>query len=354
MSFQPKKIVVGMSGGVDSSVVAAMLKEQGHEVIGVYMRNWVELDENGVCTSEQDYQDVVNVCEQLEIPYYALDFSKEYRERVFEKFIEDYQNGATPNPDVFCNKEIKFDLFYESALKMGADFIATGHYCRVLEKSGEFFLGKGLDKKKDQSYFLAGISQNVLGNVLFPLGELEKQEVRALAQKFELVTKDKKDSTGVCFIGERDFRKFLKNYIKSTKGVFCTPEGEQVGEHEGSCFYTLGQRKGLGLGGPGNPWYVVGKESKQNKVIVARDKDHPLLYEKELLASEEHWIGFEPPESFRCKAKIRYRQLDQDCHVQRKDGKLVVSFDQAQRAVCPRQFVVFYDNEHCLGSAIIE
>ncbi|MCB9092083.1 MAG: tRNA 2-thiouridine(34) synthase MnmA [Halobacteriovoraceae bacterium] len=350
-----KTVAVGMSGGVDSSVAALILKAKGYQVFGVYMRNWVETDENGKCTAEQDYSDVVKVCEKLEIPYYSIDFSKQYYEKVFAQFLEDYKNGHTPNPDVFCNKEIKFDLFLKAIKKMGAQSLATGHYCRVVNDDGVYKLAKGLDPKKDQSYFLAGISEKVLSQVLFPLGEISKKDVRAIAREFDLETKDKKDSTGVCFIGERNFRKFLTQYIDSQKGNFCTLDGTVVGKHQGSCFYTLGQRKGLGLGGPGQPWFVVKKDNDKNIVYVERDPDHTELYKQSLDADSLNWISYLPEQEFRCQAKVRYRQSDQNCLVRydSKENRVHVEFDQKQRAICPRQFVVFYQNEILLGSGII-
>lgn len=350
-----KKVIVGMSGGVDSSVAAIILKAQGYQVFGVFMKNWDEVDESGNCSAEEDYLDVIKVCEQLDIPYYSLNFAKEYFERVFKQFIEDYKNGLTPNPDIFCNKEIKFKEFYQASLKFGADFLATGHYCRVLKKDGNFYLGKGLDPKKDQSYFLAGIKGNVLEKVLFPLGELQKSDVRKIAKYYKVATYAKKDSTGVCFIGERDFKSFLKQYIDSQKGNFCTPDGEVVGEHEGACYYTIGQRKGLGLGGPGSPWYVVGKDIQENTVYVARDKFHEMLMRQSLEATEVNLINSKIESGKRYTAKVRYRQEDQECvvHYKESEKKLKVTFDKAQRALCKRQFVALYDEDICLGGGVI-
>ncbi len=349
----PKKVIVGMSGGVDSAVAALILKAQGHEVTGVFMKNWDEIDENGNCTAEQDFQDVIAVCETLDIPYYSFNFVEEYREKVFNQFIEDYKQGLTPNPDIFCNKEIKFNHFYENCLKLGADLIATGHYCRTIEKDGEKLLAKGRDPKKDQSYFLAGIDQSVLQKVLFPLGDLLKTEIRTIATHYNLPVKDKKDSTGVCFIGERNFRNFLQEYIESQKGQFMTPEGEVVGEHEGMCFYTLGQRKGLGLGGPGNPWYVVKKDIEKNIVYVARDKYHPFLMNDSLEATPVNILSNYKNKSFDCTAKIRYRQQDQECRVKFQNGKIIADFKEPQRGICPKQYVAFYDDDICLGGGVI-
>ncbi len=351
---KPSKIMVGMSGGVDSAVAALILKAQGHEVIAGFMKNWNEVDVNGHCNAEADYEDVIKVCEALDISYYAFDFSKQYFDSVFMNFIKDYKNGDTPNPDVFCNIEIKFNHFFKTALRLGVDYVATGHYCSKSYNGDKWFLKKGKDSKKDQSYFLSGINGDVLEKVLFPLGDLEKMTVRDIAQKFNLSNAKKKDSTGVCFIGERNFRKFLNEYIDSTKGEFQSLSGEVVGTHEGACFYTLGQRKGLGLGGPGNPWYVVKKNHLKNIVYVERQKDHPELFKTKVIAKELNWINFQPGKSFKCKAKIRYRQSDQECSVDYKDGNLEVTFKQPQRAVCKKQVIAFYEDDICLGSALIE
>ncbi len=350
----PKKIMVGMSGGVDSAVAALILKAQGHEVIAGFMKNWNEEDDSGVCTAEADYDDVISVCESLDIPYYAFDFSKEYFEKVFTQFIEDYKNGHTPNPDIFCNIEIKFNHFFKTALNLGVDYVATGHYCSIKKENDKYFLAKGKDSKKDQSYFLAGINEEVLSKVLFPLGNLEKSQVREIAKDFKLKNAKKKDSTGVCFIGERNFKKFLSEYIESTKGKFKKLDGTVVGNHEGACFYTLGQRKGLGLGGPGEPWYVVKKNHDDNTVYVERNKNHPELLRKSIVAKELNWINFTPSEKFDCSAKIRYRQADSKCSVRYDQGKLVVEFEENQRAVCPKQIIAFYQNDKCIGSGVIE
>jgi tRNA-uridine 2-sulfurtransferase len=308
-------VVVGMSGGVDSSVSAYLLKEQGYRVVGLFMKNWEELDENGVCQSSKEYADVVKVCEQLDIPYYSVDFVQEYRERVFQSFLDDYAKGLTPNPDILCNREIKFDVFFKYARDLGADFLATGHYCQNKIIHGQHRLVKGLDTGKDQSYFLHAISEKVLPHVLFPIGHLQKAEVRDLAAQAGLATKEKKDSTGICFIGERNFRPFLSQYLAPKKGSFVDLDRGRVGEHEGAQFYTIGQRKGLGFGGQGEPWFVVDKKMENNEVIVVRGERHPRLFADELWAGDLNWINIDgesraktSPKLF---AKTRYRQPDQ-------------------------------------------
>jgi len=360
LGSKSKTIVVGMSGGVDSSVTAALLKEQGHQVIGLFMKNWNEKDENGVCEASKDYDDVVRVCEKLDIPYYSVEFVEEYRTRVFENFLEELKKGFTPNPDILCNREIKFDAFYDKAMELGADYLATGHYCRTLMSETGPQLLKGLDPLKDQSYFLHAIDGKKLGKVMFPIGDLPKTKVREIAARYNLATKDKKDSTGICFIGERNFKPFVAQYLKSRTGSFKTLNGETVGKHSGAQFYTLGQRKGLGLGGQGEPWFVVDKNITENIVYVERGDKHPALYTDGCTAEELTWISGVAPAAgtkMRCKAKSRYRQSDQDCEVEFLDSeqglKARVTFDTAQRAITPGQSVVFYDREVCLGGGII-
>lgn len=353
MQMMQKKfrVILGMSGGVDSSVAAYLLKEQGYEVIGLFMKNWEEIDASGVCRSEKDYADVVKVCTQLDIPYYSINLAKEYQEFVFKQFVEDYKRGFTPNPDIFCNKEIKFKFFYDYAMSLGADYVATGHYCRV-GQSGELL--KGVDSGKDQSYFLCAIDQSVLKNVLFPVGKYNKTEIRKIANEAGLATKDKKDSTGICFIGERDFKEFLSRYIKSQKGEFRTLDEKVVGHHDGMCFYTLGQRKGLGLGGAGEPWFVVKKDTKGNIVYVERGDDHPALYTSTVEVEDFNWLVHQEQKSFRGFAKIRYRQRDQACLIDIVDQKrLKLTFDEPQRAVTPHQFAAIYSGEICLGGGMI-
>lgn len=350
-----KTVFCGMSGGVDSSVAALLLKLQGHKTIGLFMRNWEEFDEDGVCSAEEDYADVVKVCEKIGVPYYSVDFVKEYRENVFERFLEEYREGHTPNPDILCNQEIKFKVFFNKARELGADYLATGHYCQKAEKDGRTMLVKGVDAGKDQTYFLYTMQEEVLEKVLFPVGGLPKKDVRAIARDFDLATSQKKDSTGICFIGERNFKKFLGEYIDSQKGDFVHLETKNVlGPHDGHCFYTIGQRKGLGLGGPGGPWFVADKNQSTNEVFVVEGDDHPALYSQELWCEEESWVGEAPRLPLKCSAKARYRQKDQECVVSRdKDGSLKVAFQGPQRAITLRQSVVFYVEDVCLGGAII-
>jgi tRNA-specific 2-thiouridylase len=342
------KVIVGMSGGVDSSVSALLLKQQGHEVVGLYMKNWEESDPSGTCTSERDFDDVVKVCEQIGIPYYTVNFTQEYQTKVFAQFLAELKVGHTPNPDILCNREIKFKLLLQKALDLGADFLATGHYARIDERNR---LLKGIDPGKDQSYFLYTLNQKILSQVLFPIGHLEKKEVRKIASIHNLATAKKKDSTGICFIGKRDFRPFLANYLPYQKGDFKTLDGKIIGEHVGAAFYTIGQRKGLCIGGPGDAWFVVGKDIENNIVYIEQGSGHPALYASKLLATDATWISGEIPS--RCKAKIRYRQADQPCEVTLEKDHLTVRFDAPQRAITPRQSIVFYEGNICLGGALI-
>ena len=357
MAPPQQTVVVGMSGGVDSSVAALLLHQQGYRVIGLFMKNWEEQDESGVCSAAADYADVARVCEQIGIPHYAVNFVQEYWDRVFVEFIADYKAGHTPNPDILCNREIKFAVFFDMAMKLGADYLATGHYCRNELRAGEHRLIKAVDAAKDQTYFLYTIGKATLRQVLFPIGDLPKREVRAIAERHDLATHAKKDSTGVCFIGERDFPEFLGRYIAAQPGEFQTIAGVPVGQHQGAAYYTIGQRKGLGLGGAGEPWFVVGKDMSRQVVHVERGERHPALYCDELIASEVSWVSGAPPQpgSFRCKMKLRYRQSDQDCAVtELGDGQLQVRFDLPQRAVARRQSMVFYADDMCLDGAIVE
>jgi tRNA-specific 2-thiouridylase len=357
--MEQKRVVVGMSGGVDSSVSALLLKEQGYEVIGVFMKNWEEKDENGVCTSEQDYKDVSLVCEKLEIPYYTVNFVKEYWDRVFTYFLEEYKKGRTPNPDVLCNKEIKFKAFLDYAMDViDADYIATGHYAQIRKVEDEYQLMKGFDHNKDQTYFLCQLGQEQISKVMFPIGHLSKNEVRRIAEENNLVTAGKKDSTGICFIGERNFKEFLENYIPANKGEMKDLTGNVKGMHDGLMYYTIGQRKGLGIGGgndSGEPWFVVDKDMENNVLVVAQGDDQA-LYSHGLEANNLNWIsGKEPGGKFKCHAKFRYRQEDQNVTVTVIDkDRVYVAFVEAQRAITLGQVVVFYYEEQCLGGGIID
>jgi tRNA-specific 2-thiouridylase len=344
-----KTVVVGMSGGVDSSVTALLIKLQGYKVVGLFMKNWDETNPDGSCTADLDYQDVVKVCESLDIPYYSVNFVKEYWDHVFQEFLSDYRSGFTPNPDVLCNREIKFKVFFERAKLLGADYLATGHYCQV--QNGQ--LKKAVDQNKDQTYFLYAVNRDVFSHVLFPIGHLPKHRVRELALRFDLATSTKKDSTGICFIGERDFKSFLSQYIDSVKGNFVDLEGKILGQHDGMCFYTLGQRKGMGIGGPGEAWFVVSKNFDRNEVVLAQGQDHPALYADGLEAVELNWLKTMTVGTFRCKARVRYRQPEQPCLVIVEGEKVRVIFDQPQRAMTPRQSIVFYEEEDCIGGGII-
>lgn len=349
-----KTVIVGMSGGVDSSVTALVLKKQGYNVIGMFMKNWEEEDENGVCQASKEFADVVKVCEKIGIPYYSVEFVKEYRDNVFSHFLDEYKAGHTPNPDILCNREIKFKVFYEKARELGANYLATGHYCQT---DGQGRLLKGADQGKDQTYFLYAVKAPVLKNVLFPIGGMQKSEVRAIAHEFGLATAAKKDSTGICFIGERNFKNFLTQYLPAKPGNFELLSGEVVGRHDGCAFYTPGQRKGLGLGGQGEPWFVVAKDIARNVVIVERGERHPAMYCDELTATDMDWIDpqFKVVGEMRALAKVRYRQTDQPCTLKiLEDGRLHVRFDIPQRAVTARQSVVFYHADQCLGGAMIE
>jgi tRNA-specific 2-thiouridylase len=345
-----KTVVVGMSGGVDSSVAALLVKLQGFRTLGLFMKNWDETNPDGSCTADLDYQDVIKVCERLDIPYYSVNFVKEYWDGVFEEFLSDYRQGFTPNPDILCNREIKFKVFYQRAKLLGADFLATGHYCQV-EKGT---LKKGADLNKDQTYFLYAVQKDVFKDVLFPIGHLPKPRVRELAARFELATSAKKDSTGICFIGERNFKDFLSQYINGTKGNFVDMNGKVLGTHDGTCFYTLGQRKGMGIGGPGEAWFVVAKNFDRNEVVLAQGQDHPALYADGLTAMALNWLTEAPQGTFKCKAKVRYRQPEEPCTVHVEGKKVRVIFDRPQRAMTPRQSVVFYDGEACLGGGVID
>ncbi len=354
----PQHIVVGLSGGVDSSTSALLLKEQGLRVEGMFMKNWVDPDDEQ-CPIETDLADARQVAERIDIPFHLVNFAPEYWDRVFSHFLAEYRAGRTPNPDILCNREIKFDVFLKQALELGADAIATGHYARIDEQDGRYRLRKGRDGNKDQSYFLYTLNQYQLSHALFPIGELEKTQVRRLAEAADFVTHAKKDSTGICFIGERHFGEFLSRYIPAQPGLMQTPEGRTVAEHQGLMYYTLGQRKGLGIGGSkegsDDPWFVVGKKIDENLLVVAQGHDHELLKSRSLQAEQLHWTAGTPPSlPLRCKAKTRYRQPDQDCWITELDEQgCKVVFDHPQRAVTPGQSVVFYLGDECLGGGII-
>ena len=355
-----KRIVVGMSGGVDSSVAALLLKQQGYDVIGLFMKNWEDDDNDEYCSSRQDLLDAVSVADTIGIPIEAVNFSKEYKERVFSYFLREYQAGRTPNPDILCNAEIKFKTFLEHAMQLGADKIATGHYAQVRETDGLFQLLKARDNSKDQSYFLHRLNQAQLSHAMFPLGKLLKSEVRKIAEQHGLSNHDKRDSTGICFIGERPFREFLNRYLPTQPGEMLTPEGKAVGQHIGLSFYTIGQRQGLGIGGAreasGEPWFVCAKDMANNRLIVVQGHDHPALLAPRLTALDSHWIsGMAPPVEHPFAAKTRYRQADAPCRLTRAPGSSCeIAFDDAQWAVTPGQSVVIYDGDVCLGGAIIE
>ena len=354
------RVVVGMSGGVDSSVAAYLLQRNGYEIQGVFMKNWQETDPEFPCTAAEDARDALSVCENLGIELDAVDFSREYWQRVFAYFLDEFRRGRTPNPDILCNKEIKFKAFLDHALAQGADYIATGHYARIRENDGCYQLLKARDASKDQTYFLYTLGQEQLSRSLFPVGELQKSEVRRIAAEQDFSNAAKKDSTGICFIGERDFNKFLSRYLPTQSGEIRTPDGECIGRHNGLMYYTLGQRKGIGIGGrkasAEMPWYVVDKDMASNTLIVAQGHDHPLLFSRGLTAVALHWVAGEAlglPLS--CQAKTRYRQSDQRCLLSRiGENSYSVEFEQAQRAVTPGQSVVFYDGDICLGGGVIE
>ena len=355
-----ERVIVGMSGGVDSSVAALLLKRQGFDVVGLYMLNWEEEDAGGHCTAEEDYADVRRVCAKLDIPYYTVNFAKEYMERVFSHFLAEYKAGRTPNPDVLCNREIKFGPFLEEAKKLGADYIATGHYCKISHEKGVHRLLKAADKNKDQTYFLNQLTQPQLENVLFPLQDMQKPEVRKIALENGLATAEKKDSTGICFIGERNFRKFLSTYLPARKGKILDLSGREVGEHMGLMYYTLGQRRGLDLGGvkgeeEGGRWFVVRKDLEHNILYVSHGDESP-LYSGACEVSGFNWIPAPPAEKeFVCAAKFRYRQPDQEVKVTVSGGgRLHIAFAEKQRAVTEGQYAVLYRGEECLGGGVIE
>ncbi len=354
-----KKVIIGMSGGVDSSVAALLLLQQGYHVEGLFMKNWEEDDSEEYCTATEDLADAQSVSNRLGIKLHTVNFSTEYWDRVFEYFLEEYRSGRTPNPDIMCNKEIKFKAFLDYAIELGADFIATGHYARIDRSDGDLKMLKGVDENKDQTYFLYTLQQDQLAKSLFPIGELKKSTVRQLAEKAGFDTAHKKDSTGICFIGERKFTEFLQRFLPAQPGEIVTPDGDVIGQHQGLMYYTLGQRQGLGIGGmktaSEEPWFVVDKNLQSNQLIAGQGHNHPLLLKQQLSASQLDWVaGKTPALEFTCKAKIRYRQTEQSCTVKVNKSNCIVCFDENQRAITPGQSVVFYDNNICLGGGIID
>lgn len=351
------RVVLGLSGGVDSSVAALLLKHQGYDVIGVFMKNWDEADDSGVCTATRDYEDAKRTAEQLEIPFYPVNFTKEYYDRVFSYFLDEYKRSRTPNPDILCNSEIKFKAFWDLAKNMDASALATGHYAR-LDKSSGVKLLKATDSNKDQTYFLAGLNESQLADAMFPIGELNKSEVRAISAKAGLVTAEKKDSTGVCFIGERNFKRFLMQFLPAQCGDIVDLSGKAIGRHDGLMYYTIGQRRGLGIGGmndgTGESWFVIGKDLKHNLLIVQQG-EHEELFSTGLSTERINFIsGKTPAADFRCTAKFRYRQADQAVTVHMRGEGAFIEFDKPQRAVTPGQWAVLYDGEVCLGGGPIE
>jgi tRNA-specific 2-thiouridylase len=349
------KVVVGMSGGVDSSVAALLLKRQGYEVVGLFMKNWEDDDTDEYCSTRQDFIDAAAAADVIGVELEAVNFAAEYKDRVFAEFLREYSAGRTPNPDVLCNAEIKFRAFLDHAMRLGAAKIATGHYARVAETDGRFHLLRGLDSGKDQSYFLHRLTQEQLSRAMFPVGELKKSEVRRLALEAGLPNHAKKDSTGICFIGERPFREFLNRYLPKAPGPMVDDEGHVVGEHIGLAFYTIGQRKGIGLGGAGEPWYVASKDLAANKLVVVQGHDHPLLMKRALSAGDATWIAGAPPRpGSDHSAKTRYRQADAPCTLSAvQENEIRVDFPMPQWAVTPGQSVVLYDAEVCLGGGVI-
>ncbi|WP_020209236.1 tRNA 2-thiouridine(34) synthase MnmA [Gilvimarinus chinensis] len=359
MTEKNQTVIVGMSGGVDSSVSALLLMQQGYNVEGLFMKNWEEDDGTEYCTAKEDLADAQKVCDKLGIKLHTANFAAEYWDNVFEHFLAEYKAGRTPNPDILCNREIKFKVFLEYAEMLGADLIATGHYVRRQDRENHTYLLRGLDNNKDQSYFLHAVSEAEFNKTLFPVGELEKPEVRAIAEEHGLITHNKKDSTGICFIGERRFKDFLQQYLPAQPGDIEDQTGRVIGQHSGLMYHTIGQRQGLGIGGvkdaSDEPWFVVGKDLQRNVLLAAQGTENPLLYTNYLQATDAHWINPAPTTSIlNVTAKTRYRQPDQACRVEINGDKLKVWFKEPQRAVTPGQSVVFYQGDICMGGAVIE
>ena len=355
-----ERIAVGMSGGVDSAVTALLLKQQGYDVIGLFMSNWEETDANGVCSSERDFADVRRICDVLDIPYYSVNFAKEYMDRVFKYFLDEYRKGRTPNPDVLCNREIKWNVFLKFALSLGVDKLATGHFANLAYRDGYYRLLRAADENKDQTYFLYMLNQEALSHAMFPVGHLTKPQVREIARQYELPVAEKKDSTGVCFIGERNFKQFLSGYLPAQSGDMRTPDGKKVGTHDGLMYYTLGQRRGLGIGGcgDGRRWFVVGKDLSTNTLIVEQGEDSPLLYSESTVIEELTWLTGNAPAAdgvpFTCKARFRHRQPLQDVTVTKQGDEMRIDFHTPQRAITPGQSAVLYLEDECLGGGIIK
>lgn len=360
MTNTPPLIIVGLSGGVDSAVSAHLLQQQGYHVEGLFMKNWEEDDDESYCTSAQDLQDAHAVCQRLNIVLHQVNFAKTYWDRVFDHFLAEYRAGRTPNPDILCNREIKFNAFLAYAKRLGADKIATGHYAQIIHTHNEYQLHQGIDRNKDQSYFLYTLNQQQLASSVFPLGELTKPTVRQIARELGLANHAKKDSTGICFIGERKFNDFLKRYLPAQPGSIKTIDGNIIGEHHGLMYYTIGQRKGIGIGGQADcteqPWYVADKQLATNTLIVAQGSEHPGLFKSTLIAADCHWIAGTPPTlPLTCQAKIRYRQAPQSCTlIDYGANTYHVKFTEPQRAITPGQSIVFYHHDHCLGGGIIQ